>query len=48
VQGGRRGSEAAMAFDGIEYLQQIERNLHVKNIKRIGENCSLLLIERLD
>jgi hypothetical protein len=37
-----------VAVEGIEYLQQIEGDFHVKNIKRIGENCSLLWIERLD
>jgi hypothetical protein len=41
VQGGGRRRETSVMVDGVEKLQGVERDLHVKNIERIIQNVSL-------
>jgi hypothetical protein len=41
VQGGSSGGEAAVAVNGVENLQEFERDFHVKNIERNVQNNSL-------
>ena len=45
MQGGGRCGKAAVAVDGIENLQQFERNFHVNKIERLIQNNSLFLDE---
>jgi hypothetical protein len=45
MQRGRRGSEAAMALDGVEELQCVEGDFHVSNFERSIQNNSLFQAE---
>ena len=46
MQRGSRGGEAAVAVNGIDYLQQVEGDLHVNEIEQYGLYYSLVMLER--
>ena len=46
MQRGRCGGEAAMAVNGIDYLQQVEGDFHVNKIEQYDLYYSLVWPER--